>query len=417
MNDYKTPPHSPEAELAVLGSLTNDCRDEAITMDVISTGLTSEHFHSPLNANLYEYVVEKYKSGEKYSAIEIATYAISHPEKYGSASDIAGLFRYSETFHSLKSHIGLLKMLHTRRKIIYSCTDSINRAYNLDSNYLKLLQNQENLITEIRDDRSPTTEGASISEATDKLVEMWKSVKENNGMRGLSFGIPKLDLELGGMAKGDLVVFAGAPSMGKSVSMLQAASASMSEGKRVLIFSLEMEQEQVAARLYSCLCGVDFSKTLTGLNCTKFDFKKIKEGAETIKKSNSRIFDAGDQSIEYIETISKVENDRCPVDLIVIDYYQLIESPDHKDDLKRLEYVSRRLKQLAKTIKVPLVTGAQLNEHGKVHGSKALGKDANILLRIHADDKNSGYVVDKSRNTQRGQFIPCSLNGAKQRFE
>ena len=121
--------------------------------------------------------------------------------------------------------------------------------------------------------------------------------------------------------------------------------------------------------------------------------------------------------MEYIESIAKVENDREKVDLIVIDYWQIIESYDHKEEIRRLEYTSRRLKQLAKITKAVVATGSQLNEQDQPYGSKAILKDANILFRIVADADNSGYVVEKSRNSARGQFIPCSLNGAKQRFE
>jgi hypothetical protein len=143
----------------------------------------------------------------------------------------------------------------------------------------------------------------------------------------------------------------------------------------------------------------------------------MKRSALGFDSGSIKIYDKGDQTMDYIESISRIENDREKVDLIIVDYWQIIESRDHKEEIRRLEYTSRRLKQLAKITKAVVGTGSQLNEQDQPYGSKAILKDGNILLRIIASEETSGYVVEKSRNSARGQFIPCRLNGQYQRFE
>jgi len=409
-------PVSPDAELAVIGSIFNDCGEEDILVNLRSEGVDESYFYDYRNKNLFTYAVEKSSENQKVDLIELATYAHQHPDKYGDAAHVTGLARFSTSFSAMQGTISTLREMKLRREMIKSSIDTLDNSTNLDIEVDRIIENHKESITGLQDSQKVGEDGKSIAEALGGLREMWKEVKENNGMRGLSFGLDRLDVELKGAGKGDLIVFAGKPSMGKSVSILQMACATAKAGKRVLIFSLEMEKEQVAARMMSCISGVDYSKVLTGLNCSKGDLIGIKRAATVVEESDSIIFDKGDQNMAYIESHSKIENERHKVDLIAVDYYQLIECPEQKDELRKLEYVSRRLKQLAKVVGCPVVTGAQLNNNDVVHGSTALGKDANILLRIVDDGENSGYVVDKSRNTQRGQFIPCTLDGAHQRF-
>jgi|21_taG_2_1085346.scaffolds.fasta_scaffold07473_5 replicative DNA helicase len=409
-------PVAPDAELSVIGSIFNECGEDDIMINLKSSGVTEDFFYDVRNRNLFKYALEKNSLGEKIDLIELGAYAHQHPEKYGDASHVASLFRYSNSFIALGRTIETLREMKIRRELIKSSIETMENSSNLDSKLDKILTRFKDSATGIQDSQKVGEDGKTMVEAISGLKDVWDEVRSNNGMRGLSYGLDKLDLELKGAAKGDLIVFAGKPSMGKSVSILQMVCAAAKDGKRALVFSLEMEKEQVAARMVSCISSVDFSKTLSGADCNKSDLRGIRRAAEIIQESKSLIFDKGDQSMEYIESHCKVENDKSKVDLIAIDYYQLIESPDNKEELRRLEYVSRRLKQLAKVIGCPVVTGAQLNTNDLVHGSTALGKDANVLLRIVDDGENSGYVVDKSRNTQRGQFIPCYLNGSKQRF-
>ena len=415
MNNIKVP-YSPEAEIAIIGSIFNDCAESDIMLNLIAAGVRKDYFFEQRNQNLFAYAVEKNQNNEPVDMVELATYAYQHPDKYGSAEHILNLYSKAMSFSSLRSIISSLLDLRTRRLLLTHSQKTLAASMNLDANLQQTLEAQSNIIEAIQDNAAPKSEGVTLSDAMGELQQSWKEGVDEDGLRGVSLGLDKVDNETGRAMAGDLVVFGGKPSTGKSVSLIQMAQAALSSKKRVLVFSLEMESPQVGARLISCASDVSYSSILHGANITKACKMKMRR-ASTGFTGSIKIYDRGDQTMEYIESIAKVENDREKVDLIVIDYWQIIESYDHKEEIRRLEYTSRRLKQLAKITKAVVATGSQLNEQDQPYGSKAILKDANILFRIVADADNSGYVVEKSRNSARGQFIPCSLNGAKQRFE
>lgn len=408
-------PYAPEAELAIIGSIFNDCGEEDLMHNLTSKGVTEDYFFEPRNRNLYKYAVECNAKGEDVNLIELASYAHQHPNKYGDPSHIAGLFRYSNSFVGMGRTIETLLEMKIRRDILIHSKSMQNNAMNLDSPVSKLITSCEELVEKVRDNKAPSSTGCSFGEATLKLSDHWKAVESNGGVIGLSLGMQRLDDEVGGLRAGDLFAIAGKPSEGKSVLMLQCATGSMKDGKRVLVFSLEMESEQVSARVNSCATGVNFSTCLNGIGRTKGDLMKIKNFVSNVH-DKCKVYDDGGMTIDFIERTCKVENDREKVDLVVIDYWQLIESPDHKDEVRKFEYTSKKLKQLAKTIKCPVVTGSQLNDEGQPFGSRQISKDANILIKIINEGDSQGLLVAKSRNSKRGAFIGAQLDGSIQRF-
>ena len=416
MNENTQVPHSPEAEIAIIGSIFNECGEEDIIHNLVSAGVTKDYFFEPRNLNLFTYALDKYKANEKVDMVELATYAYHHQEKFGTPDHIANLYSKGTSFTALKYSIKLLNDMRTRRILLSHSQRTLQRSCDLNSDLCKLVEQQESIVETIRDNVSPKSEGVSLGVAMGELQKSWKEGIGEDGERGVSLGVLRVDVEIGRAMPGDLVVFGGKPSTGKSVSLIQMSEAALSSGKRILVFSLEMESPQVGARLLSCASSVDYGSILRGNGITIGCKKKMTKASEGFSGS-IKIYDKGDQTMDYIESIAKVENDRDPVDLIVIDYWQIIESHDHKEEIRRLEYTSRRLKQLAKITKSVVATGSQLNEQDQPYGSKAILKDANVLLRIVADENNSGYVVEKSRNSARGQFIPLTLNGQFQRFE
>ena len=412
-----TIPHSPEAELAIIGSIYNDCGEADILHNIQSSGLRLDHFFEQRNKNLYTYAVDQAKEGGNIDMIQLMTYANSHPDKYGDASHISHLYSSAQPFVTLQSSIKILKDLHTRRQLYAHAQKTMSAASNLNSSLEETVTAQQAIIEAIQEDTAPVAEGVTLKIAMADLQQSWSEGVGTDGVRGVSLGLHKVDLEIGRAMPGDLVVFGGKPSTGKSVSLIQMAEAALSGGKRVLVFSLEMEAPQVGARMLSCASSVDYGSILRGIGITGACKQKMKRSALGFDSGSIKIYDKGDQTMDYIESISRIENDREKVDLIIVDYWQIIESHDHKEEIRRLEYTSRRLKQLAKITKAVVGTGSQLNEQDQPYGSKAILKDGNILLRIIASEETSGYVVEKSRNSARGQFIPCRLNGQYQRFE
>ena len=148
---------------------------------------------------------------------------------------------------------------------------------------------------------------------------------------------------------------------------------------------------------------------------TQGELQKIKKAAEWLGEQNLQIADTPNMSIDYICSQAEQYAESHDVGLVVVDYIQLIEGSRQRGQSREQELasMSRRLKQLAKKVKAPVISPAQLNDDGRLRDSRAIGHDADVILKI----KEGGVAVDKFRNSQRDDVLPLKLNGAIQRFE
>lgn len=407
-------PHAEDIERSILGSMIMSDEQNDKTSYILKYGCEANMFFNSQRKELFTYLVEEYREGRVIELMEFTSRLHNDTsQRYGSVAEFSACTGLDQPSARLEQLVITLGEYKARRDIIQQTSKLNRKAYSMDESIHDLKSQMREAVDVIGSSSTTDNDGCSIKDAFVGLKEMWMNARENDGMRGIAAGIPRLDAELMGLGKGELVCFSGKPSMGKSVLILQSLEPTIRDGGKVLIFTMEMQKEEVLARLLANLAHVSMAKALTGHEATKHEIKSIERAAVMMNEADITIYDKGDQSMAYIESKSLAQNDIKQVDAIGIDYWQLIESVDHKDELKRLNYTSRRLKTLAKLVKAPVITGSQLNEDNKTKDSKAMIADANILVRV--DDE--GLVVDKSRNSARGQFIPCKLNGMYQRFE
>lgn len=143
--------------------------------------------------------------------------------------------------------------------------------------------------------------------------------------------------------------------------------------------------------------------------------KAIKSGSALLAQSNMLIADEPNMTIDFICSQCEQMADRHKIGVIAIDYIQLVESHSRKGESREQELsrISKRMKQLAKKIKCPVISPAQLNDDGKLRESRAIGQDADVVLKI----TDKGIAVSKFRNAERDQLLPLTLSGKIQRFE
>ena len=407
-------PQCPEMEMAIIGTMLMSSDEVDKITHILKHGCTEDLFFTSTLRNLFKLITDEYREGRIIDKLQLATRIYNDPNKtLGDASDLMHCEGLELPTARIESAMATLQEFKARRDII-TYTNRLNtKAYDVNEPMNELRSSLNEGVDAISSGSTVDEDGVSVGEAFNGLIDMWTQAKSNGGMRGITTGINNLDHEIKGLGKGDLVCFTGKPSMGKSVLILQSLVPTILAKGKVLIFTMEMTSEEVIARLVANMASVEMSMALTGFQATKKDLKRIEDAAKILKDADITIYDKGDQSISYIEAKSLSSMYKGYVDAVAIDYWQLIESPDHKDELKRLNYTSRRLKTLAKLLKSVVITGSQLNEDNKTKDSKAMIADANILVRVEEE----GLIVDKSRNSARSQFIPCRLNGKYQRFE
>jgi replicative DNA helicase len=377
-------------------------------------GLTREHFHKPAHAAIFAAIV----SAGQYELVGFCedAHRSGTLEDMGGAAGVADIYTYAPSAAHWDDHVQRLRNAHARRLILsagQAISEEVGHA-ELDDLQKMLTAASEKAADALRG-RSRMMEAKEAVEALKK--RMWAITQGDTLAAGWKTGMEPIDAVTGGARPGQLWVIAGGTSSGKSVAMIQAANSVADAGGRVLIVSLEMEAWEVMARIASCRGWVSFATFMAPKKSNKFELGKAKDSLAAIEGYKLAIDDQGGRSVAQIDAMAiEFASKHGSIDLIVVDYIQLIDSPRKgKSDTRESEIaaVSRGLKAMAKKFQCPVLTGSQLNDNGRLRESRAIGHDADVVLCIEEE----GIRAAKIRNAPRGQLFPLVLNGDKQRFE
>lgn len=260
-------------------------------------------------------------------------------------------------------------------------------------------------------------------EVQDALLTLSVREEHPGELLGLTSGYPELDSYTNGWQRGDLVIIAARPSMGKTAFALNLALQAIVLGKRVLMFSLEMSKQQLLMRLFAADGQISQSRMKNGSMNTE-DWRRIQNSAKRLADSQLLIEDAGTATAAQILARAQIANSITPLDLVIVDYLQLMHGVSAKDKNREREVaeISRDLKQLARKLSVPVIALSQLNRAVEGRTSKrpgladlresgALEQDADIVAFIYRDevydpkspDKGiAEIIVSKNRNGEIG---------------
>lgn len=256
---------------------------------------------------------------------------------------------------------------------------------------------------------------STAKESAEAFLEMFIAQGKAGAMPGLSTGIPALDEKSGGMRPAEVWVICAKTSRGKSVLMLQLACEVMSVKKKALIFSLEMSKAEVVGRIVAFTGFLDYGNITKPRAGNDRDRERISAQVRTVATLPFWVDDSPGQTMDYILTAARDMRDtEGEIAVIIIDYLQYVTPDPTRRDTREQEVarISRAMKQLAKEMNCPVITGAQLNDEGQARESRAICMDADALLFI-ADD---GVKVGKLRNGPRDEILPIFLDGRLQRF-
>lgn len=414
MGEEVSLPSSEASEKSVLSLMLQDSEDNGTIGVISSLGITAEHFYNPVRSKLFDTILERSRGGLGIDLITL-TQALADSrelEGMGGAAGLCELYGFSSTTQVLHSHCHVLIEKLAQRKAVIHAMAIQEAALNA-----KTPEELKAAISAAGEDLSSvinlSSRTDSANEACMKFADSYKVALDNGGIAGIPTNIPELDRYMGGLRKQDLWVVTAYPSGGKSVMMKQIAYNVAVQGKKVAYFTLEVSTEDVIAGMISYSQEVHAEDVFQPKNPSKGVLQKIKRGITDIRDLNIIFCDKDNLSMDIIEA----ECDRMvgggDIDLVVIDYYQIISHSKDKQ-LEGLEMISNRLKQLAKRLKCTVLTGSQLNDDGKIKGARKLGEDANVALNILPD--GDGIYIAKNRNGQRDVTVPLALNGAYQRF-
>lgn len=412
-------PHSIEAEQSVVGAMLMD-RDAITTSSEIISG---SDFYQSAYGVVFDSMVELFNEGQPVDLITLQERLRSKdvPAEISSLEFVRDLLNMVSTSANVKYYAQIVADKSVMRRLIRLNEEIANICYAGNDSLEAVLEKTEKSVFELLQRRN-SGEFVPIKQVVLNALERIEKASKNKGtVTGIPTGFIDLDYKLSGLQPSDLVLVAARPSMGKTAFVLNVAQhIAFKKDKSVAIFSLEMSKEQLVNRLFSLESQVDAQALRTG-NIKDSDWEKLIEGAGIIGKSRLIIDDTPGISISELRSKCRKYKLEHGLDIIIIDYLQLMTGGVGRSQESRQQEVSeisRSLKGLARELNVPVVTLSQLSRAvesrpdkrpmlSDLRESGAIEQDADVVMFIYRDEyynkdsefkKQAEIIIAKQRN-------------------
>jgi replicative DNA helicase len=427
----RIPPHNLEAERAVLGSMVLDRESVPRALEL----LKATDFYKEGHRKIFQAMIALFERSDPVDHLTLSDELKRRGEmdEVGGLAAVAGMIDEASTAAHLVAYAGIVRKKAVLRELIRVSTDIIGLSYESGDDVDRLLDEAERRIFALSERRiqGAPVPARLILRETVEYIERLYDRKEH--VTGLPTGFPRLDEMTSGLQPSDFVIVAGRPSMGKTAFALNIAKyAVVEQRKRVLILSLEMSAIQLMQRLLCAEARVDSHRVRTGY-LDQRDWTRLIHAAGHL--SEARLFIDEAPGLTALEARAKARRMMAEhgLDLLVIDYLQLMSgrSPDNRQ--QEISEISRSLKALAKELNVPVVALSQLSravearqgrdyrpQLSDLRESGALEQDADLILFVYRaeryglqpeeGEKVAEIIIGKQRNgpvgTVKLTFIP-----------
>ncbi len=396
---HRAPPHSVEAEQGVLGSMLISPRE---TIAECVEKINEEYFYVPAHQTIYNVLVDLWNAGQ---AIDLITFTQvlrdrNLLENIGGAAFVTSLFTFVPTAANVGYYLEIVRDKYILRQIITASTESVRRAYEEQDEVGNLLDEVEQKIFAVGEDRFKGQMLSMKDQVMEAIESIEKLYERKGGITGISTGFVEFDRMTSGLHPAEMIVIAARPSMGKTaLAMNIAEHVAIQEKLPVGVFSLEMSSQQLVQRLLCSRARVNLQKVRDGfLGERDFpDFPSLTAAAS--KLAEAKIFIDDSASLTILELRAKARRLKAQQDvqLIVVDYLQLLRSTSRRaQDNRQLEIseISAGLKGLAKELKIPVIVVAQLNRQPEARsGGKPRLSDLRESGSIEQDADLVGLLV------------------------
>ena len=436
----KVPPHSVEAEQSLLGGLLIDNG----AWDRLGGVLTDKDFYRPEHALIYK-VIQRLV-GDNHPADVITVHEAVKSEQGGDLVGIDYLNSLAQSTPSaanIKGYADIVRDRSILRRLIEVSDNIVNSAFVPEGRSVRtLLDEAESRILQIGEEGSRKADYLEIEPLLKTVVARIDELYNRQGgsdITGIATGFIDLDKQTSGLQKGDLVIIAGRPSMGKTAMALNIAeNVALAEGLPVVIFSMEMSGEQLASRLLGSVGRVDQSRMRTG-KLQDDEWPRVTDAIARLSNTQILIDETGAlSSLELRARARRIaRNFGGTLGLVVIDYLQLMSGSGSENRATEISEISRSLKSLAKELQCPVVALSQLNRGleqrpnkrpimSDLRESGAIEQDADLIIFIYRDevyhpdtttDKGMAeIIIGKQRNGPIGT-VRLSWQGPYTKFD
>ena len=440
VSQLKIPPHSIEAEQAVLGGLMLDNS----AWEKIADRVADVDFYRHDHRLIFRAIQEQEAKDVPNDAVTLSQHLQSTDqlEQAGGLSYLGRLAKETPTAANIAAYADIVREKSVLRQLAAVGTEIAESAYNQEGRDSKeLLESAEKNVFKIAEQGSRNQKGfVGMNALLKNTVDQIDQLYQNEGaITGIATGFDKFDEMTSGLHAGELVIVAGRPSMGKTTfAMNLAENAAIGQGKTVAVFSMEMPGESLSMRMISSLGRIDQHNLRTG-QIKDDDWARITSTVSMLSQTKVFVDDTGGLSPTELRARARRLKREHGLDLIVIDYLQLMQGSAKSASENRtaeVSEISRSLKGLAKELEVPVIALSQLNRSleqrpnkrpvmSDLRESGAIEQDADLIVFIYRDEVynedseqkgTAEIIIAKQRN---GPIGTCRLTflGKYTRFE
>ncbi|CAN5238468.1 replicative DNA helicase [soil metagenome] len=401
MSIDRLPPQSIEAEQSVLGALLID-RDAVIE---VADFLRPADFYRQAHGAIYEAVLGLY---ERREPVDIVTVSESlerrdQLDQAGGSAYLTSLINMTPTAVNAVHYGRIVERKAVLRNLIAAAGRIAGIGYDESADVGESIDKAEQELFAVSQKRVETG-FAPLKQLLHSAYDRLDYLHQHKGeISGIRTGFSDLDALTSGLQKSDLVVLAARPSVGKtSLALNFAEHAAVREGKTVGIFSLEMSKEQLVLRLLSSVANIDSQRLRTGF-LEEMDFTRLAPAMNALAEAPIFIDDTPNISTMELRTKARRLQAESSLDMIVVDYLQLMQSTLTSRDSNRVQEVSeitRGLKGLARELQVPVVALSQLSRQAEMRESKE--PRLSDLRESGSIEQDSDLVMFLWREKERG---------------
>lgn len=430
----KVPPYSIEAEESVLGSILIDREALLLIYDI----LFPEDFYDERNKNIYEAMIDLYKNNRPIDIITLSQKLddLWILETIGGIEYLIKLTELVPTSTNIVDYAHIVKDKAVHRKLIRVWNEIISYGYDEAKSIEEILELSEKSlfsVTQIFRQNKLIPIKDILSQRYEVLAEIQEDPQKIFEQR-LFTGFSSFDELIWGFKPGDMVILAARPSMGKTAFSLNIAQNIWFSWKTVAIFSLEMSKEQLTDRMISSTMGINSWK-LIKWELEDEEFVRLGEALERLSWAHIYIDDTAMCSILDIKSKARRLKMESWLDLIIIDYLQLMTHSNSANRVQEISEISRGIKSLARELHIPIIAISQLSRAVESRTDKrpilsdlreswSIEQDADIVVMLYREDyydentEKKGIVevvVKKNRNGPTGT-VELSFDRVTQRF-
>lgn len=397
--ELRLPPHSVESEQSVIGGLLLDSKAWDRVCDVVAEA----DFYRDDHRRIFKHIQRLCEAGKPADIVTVW----AEIEKSNEAEQVGGLAYLGDIANNTPSAANIRRYAEiiadrARKRRLITVGDEIAAMGFGAMDSAQAMDEAQGLLQAIANDSAgkgePIALSVALSRAIDRVQEMFDR-GDKSGVTGLPTGFADMDALLHGLNHSDLIILAGRPSMGKTTLAMNIAEHASLEGKHVAVFSLEMGAEALATRSLSAVSGVEFERLRAG-QLHDDDWDKLTAGLGKMHQAPMTIDETGGLSVTQIAARCRRIARRQKIDLIVVDYLQLIRpgyssTASNRND--EVTAISAGLKALAKDMHCPVIALSQLSRKVEERADKrplmsdlrdsgSIEQDADVIMLMYRDD-------------------------------